>query len=332
MKKIFLVTSLIIVIILIVLLLIYVFSNDNKVEIFINKFKENNTTYIYTEENKLKEIKTPNLLTNYEFDQENRRIIKTVNGQIIEKYLWLEDNKLLAILDKNNNIKQFFNYKNKNDFIPFRMTQNGENYYFVFDKMKSLKLIIDSKNNVVKVLDYDENGNILFDSNPDFSVPFGFAGGLYDKENKLLYFKEGIYNTQFALWLTKIKKYDLIENLKQLNSINKYDVYQCADTLDTYYHSYICTNNQCGGLYASNYLEYFNAQGEILDNSYYFNKKICKKIEPTNIKYDQKLFSECVNKRIQPQVDMSFDVLKHNCHDEVNNIVEECTKESIKKD
>ena len=329
MKKFFL-----FILIIIFLFILYFYLNkNNDIEILVEDINENNTTtYTYTKEKKLKEIKTVNTIVKYDFDKENKRIIKTVNNQITEKYLWLEDNKLLAILDKNNNIKQFFNYKNKNDFTPFSMTQNGENYHFVFDNMKSLKLIIDSKNNVVKVLDYDENGNILFDSNPDFSVPFGFAGGLYDKENKLLYFKEGIFNTQFALWLTKIKKYDLIENLKQLNSINKYDVYQCADTLDTYYHSYICTNNQCGGLYASNYLEYFNAQGEILDNSYYFNIKICKKIEPTNIKYDQKLFSECVNKRIQPKVDMSFDVLKHNCHDEVNNIVEECTKESIKKD
>lgn len=328
MKNLFL----LILIIISILILYFVLNNNSEVDILVKNIKENNTTYTYTKEKKLKEIKTQNVLIKYEFDQENRKIIKLVNDQIIEKYLWLEDNKLLAILDKNNNIKQFFNYKNKNDFLPSGMTQYNKQYYFIFNKMKSLIQVVDLENKIVKAIDYDENGNIIFDTNPTFDVPFGFAGGLYDKENKLLYFKEGIYNTQFAYWLTRIEKYDLITNLKQLNSLNEDDVYRCSDTLDTYYHSYICTNNKCGGLYASNYLEYFNAQGEIIDNSYYFNKKICKKIEPNNIKYDKKKFSKCVNKRIQPQANIIFDVLKHNCHDEVNNIIDECTKELIKKD
>ena len=30
-------------------------------------------------------------------------------------------------------------------------------------------------------MDYDEFGNVIYDSNPGFQ-PFGFAGGLYDTE------------------------------------------------------------------------------------------------------------------------------------------------------
>lgn len=315
-----------------VFFMMYIFSNNDNANIFIHSFKETNTTYTYTKLNKLKEIKTPQKFISYKFDEEGKRVAKLVNNQIIEKYLWLEENKLLATLDKNGTVKQLYNYKNKNDILPFGMTQNDKNYYLIFNKMKSLKLVIDDKKKIVKIVNYDENGNIIFDSNSSFNIPFGFAGALYDKENKLLYFKEGTYNTQFGKWLTRIKKHDIIKNIKQLNSLDEQDVYQCADTIETYYHGYLCTQNQCGGLYASNYLEYFNGKGEIIDNSYYFNKKSCKKIEPQNTSYNKKVFSKCVNKMIQPNQLKTFDALMHNCHDEVKTIINTCTKESLKKE
>lgn len=31
--------------------------------------------------------------------------------------------------------------------------------------------------NVIKQIDYDAFGNVISDSNPEFSIPFGFAGG-----------------------------------------------------------------------------------------------------------------------------------------------------------
>lgn len=300
--------------------------------IFINSIDETNTTYTYTKNNSLKEIKNSNGVITYEFDEFDRRVVKFSNNRIEEKYLWLENNKILSILDQNNNVKQFFNYKNKNDILPYGMSQNGQNYYFIFNKMKSLKIVFDEKKNIVKILNYDDNGNIIFDDSPEFKIPFGFAGGLYDKENKLLYFKEGIYNTQLSKWLTRIKKYDILENIKQLNSIDKKDVYQCANTIDTYYHSYLCAQNECGGLYASSYLEYFNGKGEIIDNSYYFNKKNCKKIEPSNNTYNKKIFATCVNKMIQPNQSKTFDALSHNCHDEVKIIINSCIQESLKKE
>ena len=60
--------------------------------------------------------------------------------------------------------------------------------------MKSLIQVVGLENKIVKAIDYDENGNIIFDTNPNFDVPFGFAGGLYDKENKLLYFSSRTWN------------------------------------------------------------------------------------------------------------------------------------------
>ena len=41
---------------------------------------------------------------------------------------------------------------------------------------------------MVKRIDYDSFGNIINDTNASFEVPFGFAGGLYDRDTGLVRF------------------------------------------------------------------------------------------------------------------------------------------------
>ena len=55
---------------------------------------------------------------------------------------------------------------------------------------------------VVQQVSYDEFGNVLFDSNPDFT-PFGFAGGLYDSQSKLVRFGAREYDSGVGRWTTK---------------------------------------------------------------------------------------------------------------------------------
>ena len=64
------------------------------------------------------------------------------------------------------------------------MTAGGQVYYFGYDQVGSLRVVTDSAGTVVKRVDYDSFGNILSDSNPAFTVPFGFAGGLHDRGSK----------------------------------------------------------------------------------------------------------------------------------------------------
>ena len=56
---------------------------------------------------------------------------------------------------------------------------------------------------MVKEITYDSYGNIISDTNPDFKVPFGFAGGLYDPDTKLVHFGYREYDPEIGRWLSK---------------------------------------------------------------------------------------------------------------------------------
>jgi RHS repeat-associated protein len=55
---------------------------------------------------------------------------------------------------------------------------------------------------VVEQVDYDEFGVVLSDTNPGL-IPFGFAGGMYDKDTGLVRFGARDYDASVGRWTTK---------------------------------------------------------------------------------------------------------------------------------
>ncbi len=61
------------------------------------------------------------------------------------------------------------------------MTADGT-YRFLTDHLGSPRLVVNASTGaVVQRIDYDEWVQVLDDTNPGFQ-PFGFAGGLYDRD------------------------------------------------------------------------------------------------------------------------------------------------------
>jgi len=83
------------------------------------------------------------------------------------------------------------------------MTQGSTKYYLHYDQVGSLRAVSDSNHNVIKEIIYDSFGNILSDSNNSFKVPFGFAGGLFDKDTKLNRFGYRDYDSYTGKWTAK---------------------------------------------------------------------------------------------------------------------------------
>ena len=83
------------------------------------------------------------------------------------------------------------------------MTQDNKKYYLHYDQVGSLRTVTDTSHNIIKEVSYDTFGTILTDSNPSFSIPFGFAGGLYDTDTKLTRFGYRDYDAYTGKWTAK---------------------------------------------------------------------------------------------------------------------------------
>jgi RHS repeat-associated protein len=160
------------------------------------------TAYDYSSRGELLSVTLPDATAiEYIHDPKGRRIAKKVNGVIVEKYLWQGLTRLLAVYDGSNNIKSRFHYADGR--MPVSMNQGSATYYFGYNQVGSLRAVFDSAGNIVKKIDYDSFGNILVDSNPTFTVPFGFAGGLHDRDINLVRFGFRDYDPEVGRWTAK---------------------------------------------------------------------------------------------------------------------------------
>lgn len=135
-------------------------------------------------------------------DPLGRRIAKKVDGVITEKYLWQGLTRLLAVYDVNNSLLMRFEYADAR--MPVAMTAGGAKYYLAYDQVGTLKAVFDSSGNVLLKREYDSFGNILNEEGtPPFEMPFGFAGGLYDKDTGLVRFGYRDYDPDTGRWTAK---------------------------------------------------------------------------------------------------------------------------------
>ena len=87
--------------------------------------------------------------------------------------------------------------------MPVAMTKEAATYYLTYNQVGSLRLVADSTGSVVKRIEYDSFGNIINDTDPLFEIPFGFAGGLHDRDTGLVRFGYRDYDLDIGRWTAK---------------------------------------------------------------------------------------------------------------------------------
>jgi RHS repeat-associated protein len=169
-----------------------------------------NTTYTYDDQDRLLSVTNSGAVITlpvgrqieYIVDGGNRRIAKKVNGAVVQKFLYSDGLRPIAELDANNNVVSRFVYSTGVN-VPAYMIKSGATYRFVTDHLGSPRLLVDVTSGMIaQRIDYDEFGKVINDTNPGFQ-PFGFAGGLYDNERKLVRFGARDYNPETGRWTTK---------------------------------------------------------------------------------------------------------------------------------
>jgi RHS repeat-associated protein len=83
------------------------------------------------------------------------------------------------------------------------MVKGGVTSKIITDHLGSPRFVIDSSSGAIaQRMDYDDFGNVLLDTNSGFT-PFGFAGGLYDSQTKLVRFGARDYDPETGRWTSK---------------------------------------------------------------------------------------------------------------------------------
>lgn len=139
----------------------------------------------------------------YQIDPLQRRSVRLVNGVVTNKYIYNPEGQLIGELDKNNDLIKTFVYASKSHVPDYFVDQNNERFKLIVDQLGSVRLVVKaSTGEIVQNMNHDEFGKVLADTKP-MAQPFGFAGGLYDSETKLIRFGVRDYDSVTGRWTAK---------------------------------------------------------------------------------------------------------------------------------
>lgn len=161
------------------------------------------TSYTYDELGNLIAVALPDgTQIEYLIDGANRRVGKKVNGVLVQGFLYQDGLNPVAELDGAGNVVSRFVYGSRGN-APDYIIMGGTTYRIIADHLGSPRHVVDVvTGQVMQQILYDEFGNVLVDTNTGFQ-PFGFAGGLWDKETGLVRFGARDYDPVVGRWTSK---------------------------------------------------------------------------------------------------------------------------------
>ena len=161
------------------------------------------TTYQYDSFSNLRHVSLPDgRAIDYQIDGRNRRIGKSINGVAVQGLVYLNDLEPVAETDPDGNRIATFIYADRAN-TPSYLLKGGNVYRVIADHLGSVRLVVNvTDGSIAQRLDYDAWGQVLLDTNPGFQ-PFGFAGGIYDRDTGLVRFGARDYDPETGRWTNK---------------------------------------------------------------------------------------------------------------------------------
>ncbi|MEO8379688.1 MAG: RHS repeat-associated core domain-containing protein [Acidobacteriota bacterium] len=131
----------------------------------------------------LGELRTATLpggsVVEYVIDGLGRRVGRKIDGHVTRGWLYGDQYGPIAELDATGAVESRFIYAT-HATVPDVIVRKTGTYRIISDHVGSVRFILNAATGeMVQAMDYDEFGNVLASSNPDFQT-FGFAGGLWD--------------------------------------------------------------------------------------------------------------------------------------------------------
>lgn len=166
-----------------------------------NRTSDDKYEYVYNKFDQLTEIKTlaGKSVATYAYDEEGRRISKTVDG-VTTNYHYDQGINVLFETDSQGNITKEYSYDQSG--FPLTMTYNNKIYYYILNGQKDVIGLTDSTGAFVAQYEYDAWGNILSQSGDLASInPLRCKGYHYDEESQLYYLQARYYDSVNGVFL-----------------------------------------------------------------------------------------------------------------------------------
>ncbi|MGI5921379.1 MAG: S-layer homology domain-containing protein [Syntrophomonadaceae bacterium] len=145
----------------------------------------------------------------YTYDGIGRRVERWIkdNGEetptLTEQYLYGNPGnpfEITAVRDSEGILSQYF-YDQVN--CLFAINKGSDWFYVATDQLGSPRVVSDADGNIVKTIEYDSFGKLISDSNLDFKLPIGYAGGIADQDTKLVHFGMRDYDPAAGRWTAR---------------------------------------------------------------------------------------------------------------------------------
>jgi len=161
------------------------------------------TTYTYDALGNMLQVVLPDTTqVEYVLDGLGRRVGKKVGGSLVKRFLYQDDLMPVAELDGTGVLVSRFVYGSRVN-IPDYMVKGGSIYRIIADNLGSPRLAVNIATGAIEQrMEFDEFGKVILDTNPGFQ-PFGFAGGIYDQQTKLVQFGARDYDSEAGQWTSR---------------------------------------------------------------------------------------------------------------------------------
>jgi RHS repeat-associated protein len=171
------------------------------------------TTYGYDALGNLRSVQFPDgKQVAYDIDGQNRRVGKKVcptpctggaTPQPVQGFLYGDQLRIVAELDGSNAVVSRFVYATRPN-VPDFVVKDGTTYRILSDQVGSVRLVVDASTGAVaQRIDYDAFGTPTYVTGPPDFQPFGFAGGLADRDTGLVRFGARDYDPRVGRWTSK---------------------------------------------------------------------------------------------------------------------------------
>jgi RHS repeat-associated protein len=158
-------------------------------------------SYGYDGFGNLLSVNLPSKSIQYYIDGLGRRVGKRVNNVLTQAFIY-SGSQVVGELNSSGALVKRYIYGEKSH-VPDVMIYNGKQYKIITNQVGTPLRVVDSASGTVaEEFSFNEFGEDLLKKSTSL-LPFGFAGGIYDRDTKLVHFGARDYDPETGRWLSK---------------------------------------------------------------------------------------------------------------------------------